>query len=115
MPTGEEHVQATLSLCQQAQEHLASTSAPADAGQRLAAICSTLILVSERFFIKSRLCLPFAARCEEAAKRMDAALTDWLAQPGTEASQRFESALQSLEKAARTLDDRSTTQGMTIT
>lgn len=114
MPTGLEHVEAALALCQRTEDRL-TAAAPADVGQRLAAIRSTLTQVSERFFIRSKLCLPFAARCAEAAQGLDAALTDLLDQPGAEAAQRFESALQSLEKAARTLDDRSTTQGMTIT
>ena len=69
----------------------------------------------DRFFLKTKMCLPFARRCEEAARTLDAVLTEPNAQPASDAQQRLSAALEALEKAARTLDERSQMQGTVIT
>jgi hypothetical protein len=82
---------------------------------RLSSAASLLEAVMGRFFLKTRMCLPFARKCEEAARMLDALLADVMAQPSSGAEQRLTAALDELEKATRTLDERSQMQGMAIT
>ena len=82
---------------------------------RLAATADLLRGTMDRFFLKTRMCLPFARKCEQAAVKLDAVLVELSAGPASDAQPRLTVALEALEKAARTLDERSLMQGMAIT
>jgi hypothetical protein len=85
----------------------------AEMGQRVSKAASALEGLQDRFFLRSRLCLPFAERCAKAAAALGDALTGM--QAGEANDETFDDALAALEKAARALDSRSTMQGMAIT
>jgi hypothetical protein len=86
-----------------------------EATARLASTADLLRAALDRFFLKTRLCLPFARKCEDEAKNLDALLAELHAQPVSGGATRLNAALDALEKAAKTLDERSLMQGMTIT
>ena len=132
MPQGPEHVEAALKLIQSASDRLsAGTQFPklegvredwrSEAVARLSSTAALLRATMDRFFLKTRLCLPFARRCEDEARKLDALLAELSAQPAADAggncapAQRLNAALQALEQAAKTLDERSLMQGMAIT
>jgi hypothetical protein len=117
---GSEHVQAALGLIQSVTDGLngldgVSESWRAETVGRLGSTADLLRATTERFFLKTRMCLPFARRCEEAAKSLDTLLAELSAESAPDAEQRLTVALGTLEKAARTLDERSLMQGMAIT
>ncbi len=118
MPTGSEHVQATIELCQRLAATLAalqSIDKPAidDVAARLAQMQSSLVGMQDRFFLRSKLCLPFAARCEQEAHKLEQAVAGWTADPSSHRA--VQEALKSAEQAVKLLDDRSGAQGMVIT
>ncbi|MBM3187491.1 MAG: hypothetical protein FJZ90_02080 [Chloroflexi bacterium] len=120
MPTGTEHVQAVSGLCQTITERLetladADGAWKAEAIARLQAMRGTLDGMGDRFFLKSKLCMPFAARCVREAEGLQGVLKQLEAGADDQARQRFAEALNLLEKAVQTLDERSTMQGMAIT
>ena len=114
MPQGIEHVENTLTLIGTASQTIGALGDMAwktTAVAELAATAELLEAMKDRFFLKSRLCLPFAKRCEEAAQK----LADLGAQSGSDAEAKLRAALGALSKATKTLDERSLMQGMAIT
>ena len=79
------------------------------AQERLASVADLLRGTTDRFFLKTRVCLPFARKCDEAAQVLGALLCE------SGDREKVPAALDALEKAARTLDERSLMQGMAIT
>jgi len=111
MPNGLDHVQATLGACQRMRASLGQASvldagAKADLSARLDAIQAILTTVQERYILRSKLCLPYAARCEREAAALEVALGQGAA---------IGPALEALDKAVKVLDERSNMQGMVIT
>ena len=121
MSKGSEHVETALKLVQGASDTIGNLNGAeegwrTEAVARLATSISLLRATEDRFFLKTKMCLPFARKCEEAARALDALLAETSAQqPALGAQQRLAVALEALEKAARTLDERSQMRGMTIT
>ena len=118
MPQGPEYVAAALERIESASGAigaLASVEAgwKGEAQERLTSIADLLRGTEDRFFLKTRVCLPFARKCEEAAQALEDTLAELGARP--DAQQRLDAALEMLEKGARTLDERSMMQGMAIT
>ena len=117
MPTGVEHVEAALECIQSASE-AAGKLADAREGwstqavARLEATGALLRGTVDRFYLKTKVGVPFARRCEEAAQAL---LAELMAQPAKDAQERLDAALETLEKAAKTLDERSQMKGMAIT
>ena len=120
MSKGQDHVAAALAVCQSFLEQLGDSArlpqeARAEALARLQASQGTLEEVSDRFFLRTKLCLPFAARCEEGARGVAEALEALAAQPDEGAEARFAEALATFEKAIAVLEERSAMRGMAIT
>ena len=121
MPQGPEYVEAALERIESASEVIGALEG-VEAGwkgkalERLASTEALLRGTADRFYLKTRVCLPFARKCEEAAQALEDALTGrvGVADRATEDG-RLDAALEGLEKAARTLDERSMMQGMAIT
>jgi Zn-dependent protease with chaperone function len=114
MPTGPEYVDATLARIESVSAAIGAFAGveqewKTEMQARLAAVAELLQGTTDRFFLKTRVCLPFARKCEQAADALGALTAD---QSG---EQQLETALDALEKAARTLDERSMMQGMSIT
>ena len=115
MPSGPEYVEATLAKVERASTAIGAP-AGADAGwkseaqERLAAVAELLRGTTDRFFLKTRVCLPFARKCDQAADKLETLAGEQAPQETA-----LEAALAALEKAARTLDERSMMQGMSIT
>lgn len=117
---GLEHVEAALALVQSASgslNELGGLNAEwrALAATRLASMVTLLEATKGRFFLKTRLCLPFAKRCEDEARGLVAVLAEMGTQAAPEAVERLNGTLEALEKAVKTLDERSLMQGMAIT
>ena len=118
MPGGPEYVEATLAKVERASTAIGAL-AGADAGwkteaqERLGAVAELLRGTTDRFFLKTRVCLPFARKCDQAALKLEATLEALAGEGG--AQDALEAALAALEKTARTLDERSMMQGMSIT
>jgi hypothetical protein len=120
MPQGLEHVETALVLIQSASDKMGKLDDVeegwrTEAVARLTFTAALLRATTGRFFLKTRLCLPFAAKCEDEAKALDALLAELGAQPAPDGQTRLDAALDALEKAAKTLDERSLMQGMAIT
>lgn len=120
MSQGPEHVEAALQRIESAAEKLVRLEGleegwRGEAAAKLAAAGALLRATQERFFLKTRVCLPFARKCEEEAGKLEALLAELGAQPTPDAQQQVTAALQALERAAKTLDERSLMQGMAIT
>jgi phage shock protein A len=114
MPQGEEYLADALARCRQMAEQIATLEQGdeawrSDVGERLSAVTDLLQSMEGRFFLRSKLCLPFARRCAEEAKSLEETLGR------AEATGQVDQGLQALELAARTLDERSQMQGMSIT
>jgi hypothetical protein len=114
MPKGPEYVEATLDKIERISTAIGGLAGvedgwKTDASGRLAALVELLQGMSDRFFLKTRVCLPFARKCDQAA----GGLETLVAEQGEQ--KQLEAALVALEKAARTLDERSMMQGMAIT
>jgi hypothetical protein len=120
MPTGPEYVDATLERVHSASAAIAELDGlepawSAEAAARLDAIDDLLQGTTDRFFLKTRVCLPFARKCDRAAQALEALLADLKTEPAADAQQQLAAAVDALEKAAKTLDERSMMQGMAIT
>lgn len=120
MTLGEEHVLRTIELCRTIAAEVAALGAldqewRAATGECLGRIEGTLGQVKDRFILKSKVCLPFAARCEEHARALEGGLQSLRHNPGQDAVGAFSGALDALDKAARTLDERTDMRGMAIT
>jgi hypothetical protein len=120
MPQGLDHVNATLKLIDEIAGAIPKTDGleqdwKPKATARLSAIAERLETSKDRFFLKSRLCIPFAAKCETAAQDLEALLTELAAHPAADAQRQINTALDGLDIATKTLDERSTMRGMAIT
>jgi hypothetical protein len=120
MPQGLEHVEAALKLIERALDTIGKLGGVqegwrSEAVAKLTATTALLRGVTDRFFLKTRVCLPFAKKCEDAAVKLDALLVELSAQPTSDGQDRLDAALDALEKAVQTLDERSMMQGMNIT
>ena len=120
MSKGQEQVQVALKVCQDASEGVRKMTAVEEAWKteverRLACVQEGLDGVMDKFFLKTKLCLPFTAKCEQNASGLKETFRGLDPRPDGDAQQRFISALDALEKAVKALVDRSAMQGMTIT
>ena len=119
MSKGQDHVAAALAICQSVAEQLGDSGLPqearAEALARLGVAQGTLGEVTDRFFLRTKLCLPFAARCEEGAREVAEALEALVSHPDEGAEARLSNALATLEKAVAVLEERSAMRGMAIT
>jgi hypothetical protein len=114
MPNGPEYVEAALAKIERMLTAIGALAGVegdwrADAQGRLAAAAELLQGTTDRFYLKTRVCLPFARKCDQAADGLAALVSESAGQ------QELEAALTLLEKTARTLDERSMMQGMSIT
>jgi hypothetical protein len=114
MPKGPEYVEATLAKIKSVSAAIGGMSGVEEewktgAQGRLAALAESLHGMGDRFFLKTRVCLPFARKCDQAAEGLEALAGERSGQD------KLEAALAALEKAVRTLDERSMMQGMAIT
>lgn len=102
MTKGQEQITSALS-------HLSGVageaSLDADARERLEGVSGDLQALMEAIFVKSALCVPFTAACDRAAKAVAAAAAD-----GGDVG----AAITRLEKAAKTVRDKSTGAGGAI-
>jgi hypothetical protein len=119
MSDGQTHVETTLALCRSAKQELSALAASDGAWvseviARLDSIEATLEGLKDRFFVRSRLCLPFAARCVAEAEKLEQAVKAQDLEAESKAAA-LSTALSALEKAVRALDSRSAMQGMAIT
>ena len=117
MPQGPEYVETALEQIESASEALSALAGveegwKSEAQKRLASVADLLRGTMDRFFLKTRVCLPFARKCAGAAEALAALLAE---QPAAGDQERLSAALETLEKTARTLDERSIMQGMAIT
>ena len=117
---GEEQVLRALDICRRAAEAMTTLGGPDEAwrsgtAERLTRLQGTLDQVKDRFIIKSKVCLPFTARCAERAAALEASLQALGADGSAGATDAFAGDLDALEKAVRTLDGRSDMRGMAIT
>ena len=120
MPTGLDHVLAAIALCQRLIRGMSALQGVEDAPKqsltlRLEKVHCDLMMMQDRFFLRSKLCLPFAARCEQEARKLEGALGNLGASGGPESLHSFGGTLEALERAVKVLDDRSAAQGMVIT
>ena len=120
MSKGQEQVQAALEICRNASGGMRALTAveegwKTEAERKLACVQEVLDSIMDKFFLKTKLCLPFTSRCEEEARGLEETLRGLDARPDGDALQRIISALDALEKAAKALENRSAMQGMAIT
>ncbi len=119
VPQGVQHVAMAMELAQNARDAISGLADveqqwKADADERLSRTLAMLSENAERYFLKTRMCLPFARRSEEAARSLEATLAALVAS-STDGQADVSTALAALEKAVRTLDERSQMRGMAIT
>ena len=117
MPNGPEYVLSALKRIESASNKLGALGGlepgwVQEAQERLAAVTATLRGLGDRFFLKTRVCLPFARKCDQAAQALEDLLDDL---PAADSRPTLTAALEALEKTARTLDERSMMEGMAIT
>ena len=112
MSKGQEQVVVTLALCQEiarAIEDLTMVDGDWKSAQlaKVRDVAELLEACKDRFFLRSKLCLPFAAKCGRGAAEVLAALERRKAGGDDQAAQRAGEALHGLLRAARALDERS--------
>ena len=117
---GQEHVQQALATCVRVKErasNMARTddSRPTEWTARIDSIAQTLAGLQDRFFVRTKLCLPFAIRCADEARKVEEALAALADARGDDAHRNVLTALSTLERAARALEERSSMDGMAIT
>jgi len=120
MSKGQEQVQVALEICRKASGEVGELALVEQGwnnqvARKLERIHEALDGVKDKFFLRTKLCLPFASRCEKEARRLEETLRPLEARPDEDAQQQFISALDALESAAKALKDRSDMQGMAIT
>ena len=120
MSQGQDQVHAALEICWSVSEGVGKLAAvqgewKAETAGRLQHVQEVLDGMRDKFFLRTKLCVPFTARCEKEAGRLGEALGGLEAVPGEDAQQGFDSALAALEKSAKALEDRSAMRGMAIT
>jgi hypothetical protein len=119
-PQGVAHVEAALELAGNASTSIGKLegvdeSWRAEAAGTLGEASDLLRGTLDRFYLKTKVCLPFSRRCQEQA-RVLADLLSELGEPAPAgAEERLQTAIDALAQAARTLDERSLMQGMAIT
>jgi hypothetical protein len=119
MPKGPEYVEAALAKIERISAAIGGAVEieegwKADAQGRLAALVELLHGMGDRFFLKTRVCLPFARQCDQSAAELETLVGEALANERG-GQQELDAALEALEKTVRTLDERSMMQGMSIT
>ena len=120
MPNGPEYVEATLAKIGSISTAIGGLAGveegwKTDAQGRLAALAELLRGMGDRFFLKTRVCLPFARKCDQAAEGLETLVAEQGGPSQEGGMPKLEAALTVLEKAVRTLDERSMMQGMSIT
>jgi hypothetical protein len=117
---GVAHVEAALEKVEHAADGIGGLDGVDEAWRKeaigkLSAASDLLHATMDRFYLKTRACMPFAQRCEEQARRLDGLLAELGSPPPAGAEPRLDTAIWDLVQAARTLDERSRMQGMAIT
>lgn len=120
MAQGAEPIEAALQAVQHAADGLAQLDGldaawKAGAAAKLAGAAALLRATADRFFVKTKAGAPFVRRCQEEADRVAALVQEASASPTPGAPQQLGLAVDALNKAARTLDERSQMQGLAIT
>lgn len=120
MSKGQEQTQAALEVCRKAAEAVDKAGDAEDEwnAERIGTLRraqEALDRVMPKFFLKTKLCIPFTSRCEKAARRLDETLEELDGHPEHDVRERFTIALDALQKAAKVLEDCSDMQGMSIT
>jgi hypothetical protein len=119
-PQGVAHVEAALELAGNASASIGELQGVdedwrAEAMETLSGASDLLRGTLDRFYLKTKVCLPFSRRCQEQAQML-LDLLSGLEDPAPEGTeQRLQTAIDALSQAARTLDERSLMQGMAIT
>ncbi len=107
---GKENLQEAIAACEQASSVLASaTAAEAAAAQGvLQAVLTSFSDVSDKFFMKTMMCVPPTKVCKTEAAAVAAAVQaqKWAELPG---------AVEKLHKAAKALETKAKMDGTTIT
>jgi hypothetical protein len=119
MADGQAHVETALALCRSAKQDLSALAEAnhgwaSEAMARMDDVEATLEGLKDRFFVRSKLCLPFAARCVAEAEKLEQAAQSLQLDSESRVAA-VAAALSALEKAVRALDSRSAMQGMAIT
>ena len=120
IPQGVAHVEAAIALAARAADRIGELEDlddgwQADAVGKLSATCDLLRVTLDRFYLKTKVSLPFARRCQEEARAVDGLLEEGAAVAETGGQARLTAAIERLAQAARVLDERSLMQGMAIT
>ena len=120
MSQGQDQVQVALAVCRKVSAGLDRLAAgdgewAASAAARVHLVEALLEGIADKFFLRMKVCVPFTARCEREARRLEKALDPLAVSPADAAQQDVEAALTALEKAAKTLEARSAMRGMAIT
>ena len=81
MPNGPEYVEATLTKIERISTAIGALAGGeeewgAEVQGRLSAVAELLQGTTDRFFLKTRVCLPFARKCEQAADGLQALVAD---------------------------------------
>ena len=82
---------------------------------RLGTMADLLQAAADRFFLKTRACLPFARKSQEEAEKLLALAREMAASLAPDAQARLNAALDALTKAVKILDERSQMLGLAIT
>jgi hypothetical protein len=119
-PQGVAHVEAALELTARLAESIGRLEGAdqvwrTEALGKLSATTDLLRGTLDRFYLKTRVCLPFARRCEEHARALDGLLAELDEEWHADAQTSLTAAIEKLAQAVRTLDERSLMQGMAIT
>ena len=120
MSQGMGHVEVALELLESTSDKVGKLGGVeegwrSEAAAKLTSTTALLRATTDRFFLKTRVCLPFAKKCEDAAKALDALLAGLSAQLTSDEQSQVNAALEALERAVKTLDERSQMRGMAIT
>lgn len=120
MSQGQDQVRAALEICQDVSERVSGLVTldetwRAESARRCADVQERLDAVMGTFFLRTKLSVPFSARCERAAKALQEMTVGLEENSDEQVQEGFDSALGAMEKAAKRLADRSTMRGMAIT
>ena len=120
MSKGQEQAQVALEICRNVSDGIKGLTAveegwKTEAERKLTCVQEVLDSIVDKFFLRTKLSLPFTLRCEEEARRLEEMLRGLDARADRDAQQRITGALDALEKAVKALENRSAMQGMAIT
>lgn len=119
IPLGIQHVETALDLVDSLRQEMerldVESSWKVQAQEKLANAQALLESTKDQFFLKTRMSTPFARRCEEAARALGAAWAEFQDGGEPDGHKALDIALDTMAKAARTLDERSQMRGMAIT